>query len=240
MSDEEIIPHLPVMVVFRQSALYLKNNLAAMMMFAVVNYLFLVALFSVWSTWLFLPVIGIYYLFWSFFFRFYFQKKPYLQLKPLLNSLMPSSKILVISVLAMMAMSALPFIPLLLVYLGIEVDIQKLSSVQRELIESSWVNFGFVLLFTLLLPQILFRPFMAWISALLGRNRTLRYAWNRTRDNYLPLLLMALVMNLSGLLIDEIGMVDETAKVFSLLLLSGAMVYFNIVIAQIYTFFFEN
>ena len=202
--------------------------------------MFLVAGVSVWATGLFWPLVLGYYLFWSYFFRFYFQKKPYLQLKPLLNSLMPSSKILVIGVSVFAVITFLPFIPLLLVYLGVEIDIGKLAAVQRELLESPWVNLGFVLLFTLLVPQIFFRPFMAWISALLGRNRTLKFAWSRTRNNYLPLLIIALIMNLAGLLADEFGRFNEAADIFSLLLLSALMVYFNIVIAQIYTFFFEN
>ena len=153
---------------------------------------------------------------------------------------MPSSKILVIGVSVFAVITFLPFIPLLLVYLGVEIDIGKLAAVQRELLESPWVNLGFVLLFTLLVPQIFFRPFMAWISALLGRNRTLKFAWSRTRNNYLPLLIIALIMNLAGLLADEFGRFNEAADIFSLLLLSALMVYFNIVIAQIYTFFFEN
>ena len=240
MSNEEKIPHLPAGRIFYESLAYVGDNPLAVLMFSVINYMFLVAGVSVWATGLFWPLVLGYYLFWSYFFRFYFQKKPYLQLKPLLNSLMPSSKILVIGVSVFAVITFLPFIPLLLVYLGVEIDIGKLAAVQRELLESPWVNLGFVLLFTLLVPQIFFRPFMAWISALLGRNRTLKFAWSRTRNNYLPLLIIALIMNLAGLLADEFGRFNEAADIFSLLLLSALMVYFNIVIAQIYTFFFEN
>ena len=240
MSDEEKIPHLPAGRIFYESLVYIGDNPLAVLMFSVINYMFLVAGVSVWATGLFWPLVLGYYLFWSYFFRFYFQKKPYLQLKPLLNSLMPSSKILVIGVSVFAVITFLPFIPLLLVYLGVEIDIGKLAAVQRELLESPWVNLGFVLLFTLLVPQIFFRPFMAWISALLGRNRTLKFAWSRTRNNYLPLLIITLIMNLAGLLADEFGRFNEAADIFSLLLLSALMVYFNIVIAQIYTFFFEK
>ena len=102
------------------------------------------------------------------------------------------------------------------------------------------LDLGLMLLLLLVSPLILYRPFMAWISALLGRNRTLKFAWSRTRNNYLPLLIIALIMNLAGLLADEFGRFNEAADIFSLLLLSALMVYFNIVIAQIYTFFFEN
>ena len=240
MSSEDKIPHLSVSEIFCGGAADLRDNLSAMLTFSVINYMFLVAGISCRSTWLFLPLTAVYYLFWSYFFRFYFNKKPYLQLRPLLNSLMPSSKILFISVLVVVAVSALPFLPLLLVYIGIEIDTGRLAAFLKELIESPLMNLGVVLLFTLLLPQVLLRPFMAWISALLGRNRTLRYAWSRTKGNYLPFLQTAFIMNLSGLLVEAFGRLNEAAGVLSLLLLSVLMVYFNIVIARIYNFFFEN
>lgn len=240
MPKNEKATALSVKKVLIESAFYCRDNWLMMLMFAAVNYMLLVAGFALWSTVLFLPLAVVAYLFWSYFFRFYFQKTPYLQLKPLLNSLMPSSKILIIGVMVTILVSMLPFVPLLLVYFGVEVDVGSLVRLQRGLIESRLANLAFILFVTLLFPQILFRPFMAWISALLGRNRTLRYAWSKTKGNYLPLLCLAVVMNLCGFWVDSLGQINDFCMVFSWFLMSPLMVYFNVVIAQVYAFFFED
>ena len=53
MSDEEKIPHLPAGRIFYESLAYVGDNPLAVLMFSVINYMFLVAGVSVWATGLF-------------------------------------------------------------------------------------------------------------------------------------------------------------------------------------------
>ena len=229
---------LPLMKILDASVDYCVENVKSVSAFVVVNLLFLLASLLLpggYANPMFLVWLAVYYVFWCYFFRFYFNRKPYLMFKKICDSLVPSTKILFLTAVFALIFAAFPIVlPFLL---PVEMVDAYTNFLRKYLNELDWVIFLILLLIS---PLILYRPFMAWISALLGRNRTLRYAWSKTKGNYLPLLCLAVVMNLCGFLVDSLGQINDFCMVFSWFLMSPLMVYFNVVIAQVYAFFFED
>ena len=94
------------------------------------------------------------------------------------------------------------------------------------------------LILVLIMPLVLYRPMLAWVAALMGRRGSLRIAWSKTKGNYRQFVLMALVMNIPMVLLDFVAGVSGVGEAVSLLIFSPLLVYYNLVIAQVYDFFY--
>ena len=90
------------------------------------------------------------------------------------------------------------------------------------------------LVMVLFSPVIFYRPMMAWISTLLGRSGSLRFAWSKTKGNYWEFLLLAVVIDLSVTFIYKAVLLLGGNVYVALLPLSILIVYFNVVVAQIW------
>lgn len=237
MINEESIKKLPIVEVLKDSWQYCESNFKVMLLFALINYMMLVAGFYTWKTVIFLPLVLMMYVFWSFFFRYYFDRKPYLLVKPILSSMVPSSKILVISVVFATILVVLPFAPL---FMGLSPEFSESYTrfLQRYMQESDLVDLGLNIILMIASPLIFYRPFLAWISALIGRSGALRTAWNRTKGNYWEFLLIALIFNFGFLAVKQLSESMTAPMPLMLLVLSPVVVYFNIVLAKSYEFFF--
>lgn len=178
-------------------------------------------------------------MFWSYFFRFYFNRRPYLEWQPIVSSMIPSTKIVVLSVLFVTILIVLPFAPLFMGFSGEFFDRYSVF-LQRYMQESDMVDLGLSLILMLASPVIIYRPFLAWISALIGRSGSLRSAWNRTRHNYWEFLLVALIFNFGFVAVQQFSSLVKAPLPVMLAVLSPIVVYFNVVMAKSYEFFFMD
>ncbi len=224
---------------------YLINNWKPMLGFSLVNCaLTAVGVYVLGGTQhpLFLLLLVVMYLFWGCFFRFYFKKKPYLEVKPFVRSLVPSIKVVFVTVVVVWGFLMLPYIPL---FLGLtsEAEVQGFLDeyvffLQKYMQDVPLLDIVLNLVLVLIMPLILYRPMLAWVAALMGRRGSLRIAWSKTRGNYRQFVLMALVMNIPMVLLDFVAGVSCVGEAVSLLIFSPLLVYYNLVIAQVYDFFY--
>jgi len=156
----------------------------------------------------------------------------------LFASMIPSTKILVFSVLVVSAILLLPigllFVP------GLPAEFMNGYSVflSQTMHESDVMDMVVNLVVIILSPYILYRPMLAWIAAILGRSGSLKFAWEKTKGNYWEFLLLAVVVDLCLAAIYN-GILMLGGNVFvALLPISVLVIYFNIVLAKIYAFFF--
>ena len=231
------VKKLPLADIFKQSYDYCRQNFKFAGVFALVNFFLLLLGFYTWSTLLFLPVAVLGYILWSVFFRFYFDKKPYFQIKPLFQSLVPSTKILVVSFLIIFVLMSLPFLP---PFIGLPPEYADAYArfLHLYMEETDVLDLALNLIFILISPLILYRPFFAWIAALLGRSGSLRMAWGKTRGNYWQFVMLVIIFNSAFLLIGNVFSILPGGKFFEFLLRSPLFVYFNVVLAKAYEFFF--
>lgn len=209
----------------------------AMGLLSLVNYAILLLGFYSWQNSLFWLVLVVGYVFWSCFFRFYFKRKPYLSFETMLKSMVPSTKIVVLSTLLVTGLVVLPFIPLFLDLSGNYID-DYTHFLQKYMQETDYIDLFLNIILVVTSPIVFYRPFLAWISALLGRSGSLRSAWLKTRGNYWEFLLISLVINFSFVLLQQCGKVFQAPMPLMLFILSPVIVYFNIVLAKLYEFFF--
>ena len=232
------VKKLPLKHVLVQSWDYCRSNWQKNFLFTIVAYLFFaLALFS-WKSVAFWPVLFAIYVLWGSFFRYYLGRKPYLDLNAFFNSLVPSTKIVVLSVVICSLLIILPLIPLFL-DLPLEVRDKYLHFLQSDFEQDEGMLVVLAnLMFIVVSPAVAYRPFLAWISALVGRSGSLRFAWSKTKGNYAEFLLIAVITNLTimaaRLLVWNLGGNDYITLMF----VAPVVIYFNVVAAKAYEFFF--
>ena len=232
-------PKLPVKKTLTSSWEYCKNNLKAIGLFSLVNFAFLILGFKIiggFSSPIFLPWTVLYYIFGTYFFRFYFNRKPYIQISVLFNSLIPSTKILFISVLFLFVMMLLPFVPF---FFGMPIENMEsyLNFLQQYMQESSFIDLALNLLLVFVSPLILYRPFMAWISSVLGRSGAIKTAYYKTEGNYWEFVLISLVINAPYILGSQLTFFFNVDEALLTALASPLIIFFNVVICKVYEFF---
>lgn len=220
---------------------YCRDNKRIAGMFVLVNWLLLVLGFKFMGgmgSLLFIVWCGIYYLFWCYFFRFYYQRKPYVLTLKIFDSLIPSTKILFITLALATLLAYLPFLPL---FFGLPVDVldeYTTGFIQEYMDENKLYDWGMTVILLLVTPLIFYRPLFAWISAVIGRSGSLRNAWRLTRGNYGRFLLVTVVFNAAAFLIDWVDRLLNASDWLDFTLGSPLVVFCNIYIAKSYDFFF--
>lgn len=239
MAETSAIKKLPLALVMRESWQYCNRNPKTVSLFVFLNYLVCAAVFYTWKTvWLW-PVLAAAYVLWSGFFRYYFGRRPYLMLKPLVSSLVPSTKIVVMTVLTVSVFLLLPFAILFIPRLPLQFVEAYTSFLQVNVqADNEVLNHLANVVAVLFSPLIFYRPMLAWIATLIGRGGSLKFAWSRTAGNYWDFLLLAVVIDLSMSFIYK-GTLLSGGNVYAALIpLSVLVVYFNVVLARLYEFFF--
>ena len=228
---------LPIGAILKFSADYMGNNVGAMVCLTVINFFMMLLGLYCWKTIWIWPAAAVYYVFWSYFFRWYFNRKPYLLVKPIVSSMVPSSKILVLGAVFATILVVLPFAPL---FMGLspEFNDRYMRFLQKYMQESDLVDLGLNVVLVLFSPLIFYRPFLAWISALTGRSGSLRSAWARTEGNYWEFLLMALLFNFGVVAVQQLMGFMDVPLPFLLAALSPLVIYYNVVMAKSYEFFY--
>lgn len=237
MTDIKIIS---LRELFGESFDYMLVNWRNMAIFSIVHMLFGVAGFfwiNGWRNVFFLPWLVTYYLFWCFFFRFYFKRKPYLMTVKLFYTLVPSTRMLAMTFVVVTALLFLPMLPLFF-GIGSEWAYTYNDYLQRYMEDSrvvDMVTWGIIILTA---PLVFFRPMMAWISSLIGRSGSMKSAFLKTRGNYWK---MAFLMALFQSLIAGLEFGGRLLGLGSSLLIvvgSVLVIYLNVILAKTYDYFF--
>lgn len=214
----------------------LQHKKIALMLTAIVYAVGALALFS-WKHILFWPIMLAVYVLWGMYFRFYFDRKPYFDFKVLFNSLVPSTKIVVLTVVIGTILIMLPILPLFISTSPEFIDEYTLF-LQGDVEKQGMLILIANVLFMLMSPFLAYRPFLAWISSLIGRSGSLRFAWKRTKGNYLEFLLIALITNLSIAFVRWLVMYLGGNDYITMLFVAPVFIYFNVLSAKAYEFFF--
>lgn len=230
MSGEKI-KQLPVFQILSSSTNYLKEHILQMSIFCVLNYISVMLGVYTWRTFSFFLVLFFAYGLWCYFFRFYFNRRPYLEFKSMGASISPSTKILVLSFVILTILILFPFI---LPFLGLG----DTEDYMRFLNDQQLLDTIIMVVSVFLAPFIFFRPFFAWIASALGNSKSLKFAFYHTQGNYRQIVCLLLILNIPYVLIEQLGQYLEMAPSIKYLLLSPFIVYVNIVMAKCYEFFF--
>ena len=224
--------------ILREAFEYCNKTPKMVLLFVVLNYMLCSAMVYSWKTFWLWALLLVMYVLWGGLFRYYFERKPYFEYSVLFYSMIPSTKIVVLSVIVVSLIFLFPvmilFIPNLPdAFAANYAHFLKVTMQQTDILDAV-VN----LVVVLFSPVILYRPMLAWIAALLGRSGSLRFAWEKTQGNYWEFLLLAIIINLSvAFLYNGILWIGGNIYI-ALVPISVLVVYFNIVIAKLYEHFF--
>lgn len=229
--NQEKIKYLPVFHILASSLSYFKTKPLAMSVFCLLNYISILLGVYTWRTAAFFVVLIFAYALWSYFFRFYFGRKPYLEFKSMATSLSPSTKILV---LTFAITTFLIFLPFILPFLGLgDTDYYLRFLNDKEMLD---MVLGVISVF--IAPFMFFRPFFAWIASVLGNNKSLRFAFYHTKGNYKQIVCLLLILNIPYVILEQIHQYYMLPESIYYFILSPLIVYANIIMARCYEFFF--
>ena len=234
---DNTIRKLPLSKILSATNTHCLLNIKQSILFICIAYMITaLALFS-WKTGFFWPILVFMYILWGMFFRFYLGRKPYFDLSAFFNSMIPSTKIVLLSVVVCSILIILPFVPLF-ISTSAEFNEKYFHFLQGDFESNDMLILIANVLFVLASPLIAYRPFLAWISSLNGRSGSLRMAWKKTRSNYTEFLLIAIITSLSISLIRWLIIQLGGNDYITLLFLAPVIIYFNVVAAETYRFFF--
>jgi len=191
-----------------------------------------------WTNSLSIVWLILYYVYWCIFIRYMQQHQPYFSLIRIFNGLIPSSKIMFMNISIYVIISIIPYIPF---FMGFRDKYLEFFEEYMELIHRHNALLGTVFFYVLMLllsPFTIGRPYLAWISALIGKSRSIMDAYKRTRGNYWSFVQCAFIM--SSLIaishyIDKVYQIKTTIYLMSFL-----PIYFNIVFINIYKIFYKQ
>lgn len=179
-----------------------------------------------------------YYVYWCVFVRHIQNHPPYFSLIRIFNGLIPASKIMFINISIYVGLLILPYIPMVM---GMRDRYLEFFEQYMSVLESYNALCGKILfyLFMLLLsPYTLSRPYLAWISSIIGKNRSIIDAYKRTRKNYWAFVACGSFVSaplLLAYLIDVIYNIDILIYIMTVL-----PIYFTIVFIDIYKVFYQR
>lgn len=139
-----------------------------------------------------------YYIYWCFFYRYYYQLKPYIFSKTVFASLNPSGKAVLLLFLVSIFVAFLPMLPLLFGFNDVYLDIYErylksydglslTSEIKASLSDALMIYSVAILLF----PPLICKPYLAWISSLRGMNASFAKVRQKSRGNYWRFVLLS-------------------------------------------------
>lgn len=225
---------------FRESWRYMVGRKREIALFSAAHILFLIAGFELidgWHDLFFLPWGIAYYLFWCFFFRFYFNRKPYLATVKLFDTLLPSTKILALAFCVLTFLLALPLLPLFIGN-GSEWAVKYAVYLQEYMEDGRTVDVLTAVVLIFAAPFIFYRPMMAWISSLLGRSGSLRTAFAKTKGNYWRMTFLLFLFEAMFGIMELAGQAVGAGSWIAIVAGSPLFIYFNVIVAKTYDYFF--
>jgi hypothetical protein len=179
-----------------------------------------------------------YYLFWSIFIRYTMQHPPYFSLIRIFNGLIPVSKIMFMNISIFILLIITQYVPLLMGFQDKYLEFfEKYMGVLQSyngLPEKTLLYFFMILIS----PYTISRPYLAWISSLVGKSRSVMDAYKKTTGNYWNFVLCFTVMTALFVIayyIDTIYNVNTLIFITSI-----SSLYFNVVFINLYKSFYKR
>lgn len=211
------------------------------LIWSMVNFIFLRAFYLIpngWTNSLSILWLVAYYVYWCIFVRYIQQHEPYFSLIRIFNGLIPTSKIMFINISIYIVVVVLQYIPL---FMGFRDKYLEFFENYMSILQSYNSLPGKTLFYVFMLlisPYAISRPYLAWISSLIGKSRSIVEAYKKTKGNYWNFVLCATVMSLFFMIsyyIDTLYELHSFIYLFSIL-----SIYFNIVTIGIYKIFYKR
>jgi hypothetical protein len=184
-----------------------------------------------------------YYMFWCFFFRYYYHLRPYVDFSKLIGSLAPSSKAIILLALVSVLIVFLPMLPLFLGYKDLYLDFYEQYLVLTVSDSPRAFCYKLILygMFTLLMPALVCRPYLAWIASLRGRNASFSKVGDKTRGNFWQFFIISLMLIYPEVIADHLDNAYNLQGWLSHVVGTITFMLTNIIFAKIYDFFYiEN
>ena len=234
---------LGVQSVLKAAYLYMSQNEKVLRSFWLVH-LLLCCIFNMVSGGLSNPISLVlcvfYYILWCVFFRFYYQKKPYFSASKILASAVPSSKMIFITFALLFFLICVPFLPLFLGFNNAYLSFFESYMSMLQVPETSVMHIAvFSLIFLIISPFAFSRPCLAWISALQGYSGSVRKVFKRTQGNNFKFLLLMFILQIPCFIIFFADNFFGCHGWLSVGFYSFYLIYFNLVFAKVYDFFYE-
>lgn len=225
--------------VLKSSARFMWYHKKVISLWCFVNFLFLLTFNFIpngWTNSLSILWLIAYYVYWCVFIRAIQQHNPYFSLIRILNGIIPASKIMFINISIYLLVLVTPYI---LMFMGFDEKFLEFFEKYMELMQSHDSVIGvsvFYIFMILLSPYTISRPYLAWISSLVGKSRSIINAYKRTHRNYWKFVQCAAVMSLLIAISYYIDVIYNIKTM--ILIMSILLVYFNIVFTNIYKIFY--
>ena len=152
--------------------------------------------------------------------------------------MVPSTKILFLTLALATVLAYLPFLPL---FLGLPVDVldeYAIGFIQQYVDENKIYDIAIQLVLLFMTPLIFYRPMFAWVSSVIGRSGSLRNAWRKTKGNYWRFWLVALVCNVLALVVSGFDLLLGNSSWIELGLGAILIMFGNVYMAKSFDFFF--
>ena len=162
-------------------------NYKSLIAFVLINFCFFailsLGLGGIRTVWFLLWGLG-YYLFNFAFFRWYFKRPPYILTMKFFDSLLPAIKVLFMMMLGMTLLAYLPYIPLMFGRVSEAIEHAITLFIGDFMGDSNIYNLIISLILLMMSPIILYRPLMAWVSAVIGRSGSIKNVFKHTSGYY--------------------------------------------------------
>ena len=228
-------------IMLKSSAKFVLLFKRTFLIWCVINFAFLYLFGKIpngWTNSLSILWLVAYYIFWCVYIRYMQQHQPYFSLIRIFNGLIPASKIMFINISIYLIVVILQYIPL---FMGFHDKYLEFFEQYMEILQSHDSLPGktlFYIFMLLLSPYTISRPYLAWISSLIGSSRSIIDAYKKTSGNYWNFVLCAFVMSSLFFLSYYI---DTIYDINTLIVLSAVFpVYFNIVFIDLYKVFYKR
>ena len=178
-----------------------------------------------------------YYVFWCIFIRYIPQHQPYFSLIRIFNGLIPTSKIMFINISIYVLLAITPYIPF---FMGFRDKYLEFFEGYMAIMQSNNSLLSILLFYIFILlisPYTISRPYIAFIGAIIGRNRSIMDAYKRTQGNYVGFVKCAVFI--SSFIILFYGIDDMFKTNTKIVLMSILPIYFNVVMINIYKVFYK-
>lgn len=233
--------NLSLMSVIKSSTRFVLLYKKVLLLWCLANFVFLYVFNLIpngWTNSLSILWLVAYYVFWSIFIRQIQQHQPYFSLIRIFNGLIPTSKIMFINISICVLLKIIPYIPF---FMGFREKYLEYFENYMAIMQSNNAIVGITLFYILMLlisPFTLSRPFLAYISALIGKSRSILDAYKRTTGNYWSFVECAFMMSTPFILFSYIDTLYNTN--ITLYISSFLSLYFNIVFINIYKVFYKR
>lgn len=243
-----VVIHLHVGELLRETQAYIRSNFRFALCIFAVNMVYMLC-FKTLEGGISNPLsifwIISYYIFWCFFYRYYYNIRPYFDGKSVFGSLAPSAKALVILFLLAIIIILLPMLPLFLGFDNLYMDIYEnyLSAFgamssngdASASLSSVLVAYGILALVS---PVLICKPYLAWISSLRGMNASFKKVQDRTKGNYWPFVIISAMLLFPEAVAAHFDKIWNCQSWLDYTVSTIIFVYTNIIFAKIYDMFY--